>query len=188
MDLASKVEFLKFHQGYVRGVAFSPVVRFKVIKTELYITILKVLVLLSFYLSAKIVCGILLWSTRECRSYFSTSRIDTCFALVRMMGRSTSTVQRNVIFWGVIRYPVAGQPVICSWSDSLADKAKGRTAMSERMGTKTSHGGGEGKEARRKKETSWELPLSPPLPSTLSLTFLISPSLTLELPHKLGTG
>lgn len=30
MDLNSnKVEFMKFHQGYVRGVAFSPVVRFK---------------------------------------------------------------------------------------------------------------------------------------------------------------
>lgn len=29
MDVNSKVEFLKFHQGYVRGVAFSPVVRIK---------------------------------------------------------------------------------------------------------------------------------------------------------------
>ena len=38
MDLASKVEFLKFHQGYVRGVAFSPVVRFKIVNTKLYTT------------------------------------------------------------------------------------------------------------------------------------------------------
>ena len=29
MDVNSKVEYLKFHQGYVRGVAFSPVVRIK---------------------------------------------------------------------------------------------------------------------------------------------------------------
>ena len=36
MDLASKVEFLKFHQGYVRGVAFSPVVRFQVINTKCF--------------------------------------------------------------------------------------------------------------------------------------------------------
>jgi len=49
MDLAPKVEFLKFHQGYVRGVAFSPVVRFKVINTKLYTTILEIL--LSFYRS-----------------------------------------------------------------------------------------------------------------------------------------
>lgn len=49
MDLASKVEFLKFHQGYVRGVAFSPVVRFKVVNTKLYQS---VEILLSFYRSA----------------------------------------------------------------------------------------------------------------------------------------
>ena len=47
MDLASKVEFLKFHQGYVRGVAFSPVVRFKLINTKLYQS--GVEILLSFY-------------------------------------------------------------------------------------------------------------------------------------------
>ena len=47
MDLASKVEFLKFHQGYVRGVAFSPVVRVKLINTKLYQS--GVEILLSFY-------------------------------------------------------------------------------------------------------------------------------------------
>ena len=35
MDLNPKVEFLKFHDGSVRGVAFSPVVSFKIINTEL---------------------------------------------------------------------------------------------------------------------------------------------------------
>ena len=51
MDLASKVEFLKFHQGYVRGVAFSPVVRFKIVNTKLYTTSLEIL--LSLYCSAR---------------------------------------------------------------------------------------------------------------------------------------